>query len=258
MPRLSTYIICSTLFFSSCATRYSQRGTLAWKEDFSNLQLDTANWSKIPRGKSDWNRHMSNADSLFEIRKGKLLLRGVKNDFMQGDTAKYITGGVYTKDKVNFGFGRVEIRAKLNGAIGAWPAFWFLAQDKRWPEGGEIDLVERLNHDGFIYQTVHTPYTLDLNIKTNPISGGKAQIKSKKYNTYALEKYADSLVFYVNGKKTFSYARIKTDKRDQFPFSESEHYLLLDMQLGGNWVGRIEDKDLPVEMKIDWVRFYKF
>jgi hypothetical protein len=30
------------------------------------------------------------------------------------------------------------------------------------------------------------------------------------------------------------------------------------MQLGGNWVGRIDPDDLPVEMEIDWVRFYDF
>jgi hypothetical protein len=27
------------------------------------------------------------------------------------------------------------------------------------------------------------------------------------------------------------------------------------MQLGGSWVGSIDQKDLPVEMEIDWVRF---
>jgi hypothetical protein len=29
------------------------------------------------------------------------------------------------------------------------------------------------------------------------------------------------------------------------------------MQLGGSWVGEIKPDDLPVEMWIDWVRFYK-
>jgi hypothetical protein len=33
---------------------------------------------------------------------------------------------------------------------------------------------------------------------------------------------------------------------------------LLDMQLVDNWVGAINPDHLPVEMEIDWVRFYKF
>ena len=31
-------------------------------------------------------------------------------------------------------------------------------------------------------------------------------------------------------------------------------YLLIDMQLGGAWVGSVDPNDLPVEMEIDWVR----
>jgi len=30
------------------------------------------------------------------------------------------------------------------------------------------------------------------------------------------------------------------------------------MQLGGSWVGTVDQKNLPVEMEIDWVRFYEF
>ena len=29
------------------------------------------------------------------------------------------------------------------------------------------------------------------------------------------------------------------------------------MQLGGNWVGAIDEEDLPVEMEIDWIKHYK-
>ena len=50
---------------------------------------------------------------------------------------------------------------------------------------------------------------------------------------------------------------IETDKEGQFPFVGKDFYLLLDMQLGGNWVGQVDPADLPVEMEIDWVRFYR-
>ncbi|GHU64212.1 hypothetical protein FACS1894160_4170 [Bacteroidia bacterium] len=76
------------------------------------------------------------------------------------------------------------------------------------------------------------------------------------YNVYAVELYADSLSFDINGVHTFTYPRINTDKEGQFPF-DRDFYLMLDMQLGGSWVGRIEPNDLPMEMWIDWVHFYK-
>ena len=54
-----------------------------------------------------------------------------------------------------------------------------------------------------------------------------------------------------------AHPRIETDKEGQFPFVGKDFYLLLDMQLGGNWVGQVDPADLPVEMEIDWVRFYR-
>lgn len=236
-----------------------QKSVLVWEENFNQTEnFDGTKWSKIPRGPSDWNRHMSSFDSCFAMRDGKLVLRGIRNTTQVADTSKYLTGGVYTKDKVGFGFGRLEIRAKLNNAKGAWPAFWMLGQGRKYPQGGEIDIMEHLNHDDIVYQTVHSSYTIDLKIKDNPKHSATAKINPNDFNTYAVEKHKDSLVFFVNNKRTFAYPRIQTDKPNQFPFSEGDHYLLLDMQLGGNWVGAIDPLQLPVEMEIDWVKFYKF
>lgn len=254
-------ILISVLFcFSSCTvSRYPQKGKLVWKENFNQKEtFDSTRWTKIPRGSSDWDRYMSSYDSLFEMRKGKLVLRGISNTTQKQDTARFLTGGVYTRNKVSFGSGRIEIRAKLGGATGAWPAFWLLGQGVPYPEGGEIDIIEHLNYDTFVYQTVHSDYTIKLNQKENPPHGGKGAIRPDKFNTYAVEKYKDSVVFYVNNKRTFAYPRIETQLKGQFPFADLEHYLMLDMQLSGSWVGNVKEDELPIEMKIDWVRYYKF
>lgn len=246
------------LFASCTATRNAQQMTLSWEENFNQQDhFDTVRWSKIPRGYSDWNRHMSNFDSCYAMRDGKLILRGIINHSVPEDTARYITGGVYTKDKVAFGFGRLDIRAKLNGARGAWPAFWLLSQGMKWPDGGEIDIMERLNSDSIAYQTVHSHYTYNLKMK-NPKQGATGKIDPNDFNTYSVELHPDSLVFFINNIRTFSYPKIQTDKEGQFPFDQYKYYLLLDMQLGGSWVGKVYMEDLPVEMEIDWVKFYEF
>lgn len=244
----------------SCATSSRVATTRPfWEENFDqSTTFDTSRWTKIPRGTSDWNRHMSGYDSLYAMRNGNLVLRGIVNHNVADDTARVITGGVYTKDKVSFGLGRWEINAKLNGATGAWPAFWLLAQDGHWPGDGEIDIMERLNFDSIAYQTVHSHYTHVLNIKNNPKQGSIGKINPNAFNTYAVELHHDSLVFFINNKKTFTYPRIQTDKEGQFPFDKHKYYLLLDMQLGGSWVGAVKQEHLPVEMEINWVRFYKF
>ena len=253
-------LIITMLLFGACSKYiHPSENTVSWEETFNQKRsFDTSKWSKIPRGNANWNRHMSDFDSCYSMRDGKLVLRGIVNNHFPNDTSQYLTGGIYTKDKVSFGLGRLEIRAKLNGAQGAWPAFWMLAQNAEWPGGGEIDIMEHLNYDSIAYQTVHSYYTLTLKMDKTPPHYATGKINPTNFNIYAVEKHRDSLVFFINNKKTFSYPRIKTDKEGQFPFDEHKHYLLLDMQLGGDWVGRIEPKDLPVEIKIDWVRFFEF
>ena len=239
--------------------RSQQEGwKLVWEENFDQEDhFDEASWSKIPRGKSDWNNYMSDFDSCYTMRDGNLVLRGLVNYSLPADTAPFITGGVYTKGKVGFSDGRLDIRAKLYGATGAWPAFWLLPENEGWPNGGEIDIMERLNNDTIAYQTVHSAYTYTLGIKDNPKQGGIGFINRDDYNVYSVEMYQDSLVFFINETRTFAYPRIETDKGGQFPFTDKKFYLLLDMQLGGSWVGAVDSSDLPVEMEIDWVRFYQ-
>ena len=239
--------------------RSQQEGwKLVWEENFDQEDhFDEASWSKIPRGKSDWNNYMSDFDSCYTMRDGNLVLRGLVNYSLPADTAPFTTGGVYTKGKVGFSDGRLDIRAKLYGATGAWPAFWLLPENEGWPNGGEIDIMERLNNDTIAYQTVHSAYTYTLGIKDNPKQGGIGFINRDDYNVYSVEMYQDSLVFFINETRTFAYPRIETDKEGQFPFTDKKFYLLLDMQLGGSWVGAVDSSDLPVEMEIDWVRFYQ-
>lgn len=231
---------------------------LVWEDNFDGNKFQEKYWSKIPRGGSDWCRHMSDEESLYEVKDGNLILRGKVNDgIAPNDTAPYITGGLYTKDKMTIRYGKVEVRAKLQGAKGAWPAIWMLANDEKWPDGGEIDLMERLNHDTIAYQTVHSYYTHVLNEKTNPKQGGIAPIDPDGYNTYAVEILPDKLILSINGIETITYPKIETDKKGQFPFGIPS-YLLIDMQIEGSWVGKADPKDYPIEMQVDWVRFYEY
>lgn len=259
MKTLLAYLI---VFFCVIGTlsakdKSPKKWKLVWEDNFStDTGFDTAAWSKIPRGTADWNRHMSDFDSCYAVKDGNLILKGLLNYSLPTDTALYITGGLYTKDKVSFMNGRLEIRTKLQAATGAWPAIWLLPQSGKWPDGGEIDIMERLNNDTIAYQTVHSNYTLNLGIKDNPKQGGVGLITPDDYNVYTVEMYPDSLRFFINDAHTFTYPRIQTDKEGQFPF-DAPFYLLIDMQLGGSWVGNVNKEDLPVEMKIDWVRFYQ-
>lgn len=252
------YLSLLTVLLGSCS--HTPGWKLVWEENFNGPSLDTSVWSRISRGTPDWQNTQSFDDRCYDMQNGLLILKGIVNDDLEADPSPYLTGGVWTKGKHAFNGGRIEVRAKLQGAQGAWPAIWMLPfeTDKyHWPEGGEIDIMERLNFDSIAYQTVHSYYTYTLGIANNPPQGTTAPIRPNDFNTYGVDFHPDSLVFHINGKRTFAYPRIETDKPGQFPFNIPQ-YLLIDMQLGGQWVGQVNPADLPVSMEVDWVRHYEW
>lgn len=260
IPSMILFVCFWVALMPSCSEKgTTKEWTLVWEDNFDGPAFDESVWSKIPRGHSDWNDQMDLNDACFAMRDGKLVLKGIVNPNAENDTIGYITGGLYTKGKKAFHRGRLEIKAKLQAARGAWPAFWLMPFDtvnNQWPDGGEIDIMERLNKDTFAYQTIHSYYTKVLEIKDNPPYYSTGTIHPDEFNVYTVEMHPDSLVFFINENRTFSYPRIETDQKGQYPF-DKPFYLLIDMQLGGDWVGPVHLEDLPVEMEIDWVRFYQ-
>ncbi len=232
---------------------------LVWKDDFNGTVIDSTKWSKIPKGTADWNKHMSSNADCYAQSDGKLYLKGIKNPDTSADSRPYLTGGLYTKGKFAWQYGKIEIHAKLECAQGAWPAMWMLAEQNKYgkyPNNGEIDIMEHLNRDSIIYQTTHSHYTLNLKQKDNPPHGGTAKIDINTYNTFGLEWFPDRLVFTLNGVETFRYPRITGVDPSQWPYDQP-FYVMIDQQLGGSWVGKVNQDQLPVQMIVDWVKVYQ-
>lgn len=254
---------CVSVFFIfllnfSAIAEAAPKWKLVWSDEFNGAKVNSKYWSKIERGTPDWKNTMSKDPSLFAVKNGKLILRGKVNRNTKKDPSPFITGGLSTQRKVNFCYGKLEIRAKLDCAQGAWPALWLLpdTENGKWPDSGEIDLMEHLNFDDFAYQTVHSRYTYSPK-GGYPPKGATGKIKRNDYNIYTLEWYPNKLVFFINGKETFTYPRLPAEVGNgQWPF-DKPFYILVDMQLGGSWVGKVNPDQLPVEMYIDWVRLYR-
>lgn len=256
MKIILIYFSIFILFISCDKIDFNEGWTLVWEDNFDGNRFNESYWSKIPRGKVEWNKYMSDYDSCYLVKDGSLILKGIVNYNRSKDTVPYLTGGLYTKGKVNFNYGRIEVKAKLYEATGAWPAIWMLPETGKWPYGGEIDIMERPNYEDKVYQTIHTYYTYNLGIVDNPKRGETGKIKLNKFNIYGVDISPDKLDFYINRKLTFSYPRIETTKEGQYPFGKP-FYLLIDMQLGGTWTGEVNEADLPVKIEIDWVRYYQ-
>lgn len=232
---------------------------LVWEDDFKGPVLDTTKWTRIPPNNAAWGKHMTSDDRCYALNNGLLYLRGINNPDTSKDPRPFLTGGIYTKGKFAFQYGKIEIRAKLECAQGAWPAIWMLAEKDKYgpyPKNGEIDIMEHLNADSIIYQTTHSYYTLDLKQTNNPPHSGTAKLQNGAFNVFGISWYPDKIVFLLNGKETFTYPRVAGVDPSQWPYDQP-FYLLIDQQLGGNWVGKVNPAELPVQMIIDWVKVYQ-
>ncbi len=190
------------------------------------------------------------------IEGGKLVIEARKDNF----EGKPITAAsLNTAGKREFLYGKFEVRAKLPKGRGTWPAIWFLGTNIRevgWPRCGELDLME---HVGFDPNKVH------FNIHTEAYNHVKGTGKGaavdfptpEDWHVYGMEWYPDRVDFFLDGKKTFTYAKEKDDV-SVWPFAKP-HYLLINLAIGGGWGGQkgVDPEIFPARYEIDYVRYYE-
>lgn len=260
MKRSLVFLLLLACFSATVMGQEHRRYALIWNDEFDGPALDSRVWSKIWRSRADWAIHMSSNEKLYALEDGDLVLRGMVNDFLPTDTAAFLTGGVWSRNKKAFGFGRLEVRAKFDVAQGFWPAIWMMPQTSKalnWPHGGEIDIMEHFRDNPYVNHTVHSHYTYNLGKRNRPSHVAYPKYNEGEYNTYTLERFQDSLVFFLNGKRTFNYPRFRKGNDGQFPFSQHDFYLILDAQLGRDRSPYIDTTKLPVELRVDYVRYYE-
>lgn len=249
---------------------------LIWSDEFSHSTLDTTYWSIQQGGRSNWSNTAIDDSRVIEVSDGTLKLKGIINPHTAADlsTVENIdrstvwTGAIRSQNKVGFKYGKIEIRAKMDYAPRAWPAIWLMPTESSYgsnPDSGEIDIVEHLNLDPFYYSTVHTEYhTVH---RGDPERYVTEIANEGEWNIHAIEWYNDKIVFLRNGIAYHTFNKGNKSRIDdllRWPF-DSEFYIILSQQIGGNWVDGearsqnlvLKNSDLPITMEIDYVRIYK-
>lgn len=223
--------------------------TLVWEDEFDQ-SLDESEWSKIAKGDLPVNRHMSHNEGLYLIQEGNLVLRAMGNT-VSNEEMPYLTGGITRAGVQKNSIRRIEVRARMNAAAGAIPYFSLMPSESE--ETFTIDFMERYSLDEFVYQSVTSEYTTTEGMAENPPSSALVGVKPGQYHIYGVEKYADSVVFFVDDIRTKKYPRILTDMPGQFPFDDDD----LDLFLGIRVNRDTDPEALPADLLIDWVRIYE-
>lgn len=248
---------------------------LVFQDDFSSSSFEGKKlkwghkWNKIEymsRPAPDWRKHQSRENALVVPGKEKktsfVRLKGVYGKFesqscQNGSQETFACGGIFTDKTFSFRYGYVEVRARFDCADGVWPAIWLLPKSGGWPNGGEIDIMEHLNHQKHVWQTIHLLRNSGSGDASTTVKPQPAINDVTAWHTYGVEWAPGRITFYVDDKKTGTFTR---EGFKHWPFDrEVEFYLLIDQQIGGNWPGQADPAQLKAksaDFDIDYVRVY--
>jgi beta-glucanase (GH16 family) len=226
-------------------------------EDFSDKTLNEAHWNyELGDGCPNlcgWgnNERQVYTRSNIEIKNGHLIIKATKNGSL------YESGRITTKDKIEFRYGVVEVRAQLPEGKGLWPAIWMLGNDidsLKWPACGEIDIMEYAGKEpGYIHTSLHTPSSFG-----NPYNTRKTFVDGieEGFHIYKVNWTQDRIEFYIDEGLVYSFSP-KLKDNTNWPFNKP-FYVILNMAIGGNFGGpEVDDSIFPKEFKIDYVKIYK-
>lgn len=239
---------------------------LVWSDEFNVDGLpDAAKWDfDTGRNKLGWhnNELQYYARGRLEnsrVAEGKLIISALKeklaNEADYGGQS-YTSARLRTKGKAEWTYGFYEIRAKLPCGLGTWPAIWMLGQAGDWPLQGEIDIMEHVGKkQGEVLGTVHTAA---YNHRINTQKGATVMVPDAcdAFHNYQLKWDADQIVIGVDNKYFFRFVNPRDGDVRKWPFSAPE-YLILNLAIGGDLGGPVDDAIFPLKMEVDYVRVYQ-
>lgn len=239
---------------------------LIWSDEFNGKGLPEMTKWNYDSGGNGWGnnelQYYTNADTLnAKQSNGTLKIIALKQ---KKESNNYTSARLTTFGKFAFQYGKIEIMAKLPPGKGNWPAIWMLPESinnntEIWPLCGEIDIMEHVGKDeNKIHSSLHS--FLYNHIKGTQVTHYQyVNDVTSKFHKYGIDWTDKFIKFYIDDKLFFeSYkgqdGRVTTN--EGWPF-DKRYYLILNLAIGGNWGGELDDSIFPNEMQIDYVRIYK-
>ncbi len=236
---------------------------LAWADEFDIDGLpNAANWSyDTERNRLGWynNERQYYGAGRFQnsvVSGGRLSITARLESLAAAPDwggQRYTSARLITRGKAQWTYGYFEIRAKLPCGQGTWPAIWLLGTGGVWPDNGEIDIMEHVGSNPTrVFGTVHTAAGHGGNS-----TGAAVQLANActAFNDYQLHWTANEIAIGVNGTVYFRYANPRSGNAT-WPFNAPQ-YLLLNIAVGGDLGGSIDDGIFPRSMEIEHVRVYQ-
>jgi beta-glucanase (GH16 family) len=176
---------------------------LVWNDEFDiDGKPDSLKWGYDIGGHGFGNNELQyyTDDSInVRVKDGKMVIEA---HYYPGYDVEYTSARAVTRDKGDWKYGRIAVKAKLPGGRGTWPAIWMLPTDwvyGGWPSSGEIDIMEHVGYEpNVIHGSIHTESYYH---KIGTQKSNKLTIPTAIYDfhVYAIDWYEDKIDFFIDG-----------------------------------------------------------
>ncbi len=273
---LLTIIGCLSIFALNATAPEGYK--LVWSDEFEELCKPNPKFWNHERGfvrnqEYQWYQE----DNAF-IENGLLVIEGrrerVKNpNYVPGsdnwrqsrEYAEYTASSINTRGKYEFQYGRIDVKARIDTAIGLWPAIWTLGVSGEWPSNGEIDIMESYPINGVqsilanVAWGTDRRWTAHWNAKTRPLQYflDKDPDWPNKFHVWRMDWDENYIRLYLDDELMNEQDLSKTINADGTNPFRQPHYILLNLAIGGQNGGDPSNATFPARYEIDYVRVYQ-
>ncbi|MBX3440814.1 MAG: glycoside hydrolase family 16 protein [Planctomyces sp.] len=284
---LSVVLIAAALFAStaSIAALFGDDETggaeVLFFDDFSGDRLDRTRWNAEVSGDVHNNERQCYIDSEETARLvssdeapgstgGALVIQphhrpGTRST--RGRSYDFVSARLNTRDRFEFTHGTAAARIRMPDAVGVWPAFWMLGNG-RWPETGEVDIMEYVGEKDWIGVALHGPGYSGETPLVNKFYFPPGEDASD-WHVYSVEWTAEQFLFKVDDRLAYRATRPMVEHYGRWAFDEPK-FLILNFALGGAYPFKTNGirephnglpestvqaiRDGQLRMEVDWVR----
>jgi beta-glucanase (GH16 family) len=193
------------------------------------------------------------------VHGGRLLITARRETLAQAADwggQHYTSARLLTRGLAEWTYGFFETRARLPCGKGTWPAIWMLGTTGAWPDNGELDIMEHIGRaPGRVLSTIHMHAGFGDHAPGAAVTLPDACGAFHRYQMLWTDK---RIVFGIDGVDHFTYPRLDIGAEPQraWPF-DAPQFLLLNLAIGGDLGGPVDDSIFPVQMAVDYVRVYQ-
>ncbi|HWD89787.1 MAG TPA: glycoside hydrolase family 16 protein [Mucilaginibacter sp.] len=242
--------------FTTGVCRAQTKTDTVFFEDFNGPTLNRAKWNVEVTGNTVNNEQQAYIDSASVLyfvhgktaegaRNGALAIKAIYHPgYMSKEGNKYdfLSGRINTRKKMEFTYGTASARMKIASGAGLWPAFWALGEG-RWPDCGEIDMMETVGDSSWISNAMHGPnYFGNTPLAYRYFLPNKETVD--QWHIYSVDWTPDKLIFKTDGVVTYTVTKAMVEKYGRWAFSNPK-FIILNFALGGGYPNGVNKISAP-------------